>query len=226
LIAVALGTAGFNMQDILLEPYGGQVLGMNVGQTTWLTAAFASGGLAGFTLASRLLTRGWPPALGGTGRVLDPARMAMLGATLGVPAFGAVLVAALTQSVGLFVAGVVLIGFGGGLFGHGTLTLTMNRAPREHAGLALGAWGAAQATAAGVAVAAGGLLRDAVQAWGPGLFGPMPWPDAASGYAFVYAIEIVLLIATVWVMKPLVGDGARTLGGAAFVRGTPSSNPS
>ncbi|MFO0445240.1 MAG: MFS transporter, partial [Betaproteobacteria bacterium] len=226
LVAIALGTMGFAMQDVLLEPYGGQVLGMSVGQTTWLTAAFASGGLAGFTLASRLLTRGWPPALGGTGRVLDPARMAMLGATIGVPAFGAVLVAALTQSVGLFVAGVVLIGFGGGLFGHGTLTLTMNRAPREHAGLALGAWGAAQATAAGVAVAAGGLLRDAVQAWGPGLFGPMPWPDAASGYAFVYAIEIVLLIATVWVMKPLVGDGARALGGAAFVRGTPSSNPS
>ena len=226
LVAIALGTMGFAMQDVLLEPYGGQVLGMSVSQTTWLTAAFASGGLAGFTLASRLLTRGWPLALGGTGRVLDPARMAMLGAAIGVPAFGAVLVAALTHSVGLFVAGVVVIGFGGGLFGHGTLTLTMNRAPREHAGLALGAWGAAQATATGVAVAAGGLLRDAVQAWSPGLFGPVPWPEAASGYAFVYAIEVVLLIATVWVMRPLVGVGIQPFGGAAFVQGTPSSNPS
>jgi MFS transporter, BCD family, chlorophyll transporter len=226
LVAIGLGTMGFAMQDVLLEPYGGEVLGMSVGQTTWLTAAFATGGLAGFTLASRLLTRGWPQALGGAGRALDPAAMAMLGALLGVPAFGAVLVAALSQSVPLFVAGVMLIGFGGGLFGHGTLTLTMNRAPREHAGLALGAWGAAQATAAGIAVAAGGLLRDAVQAWGPGLFGPVPWPAAASGYAFVYAIEIVLLIATVWVMRPLVGVGTQTLGGAAFARGTPSSNPS
>jgi BCD family chlorophyll transporter-like MFS transporter len=226
LLAIALGTMGFAMQDVLLEPYGGQVLGMSVGQTTWLTAAFACGGLAGFTLASRLLTRGWPAALGGRGEVLDPARMAMLGALLGLPAFAAVLVAALSQSVGLFVGGVVLIGFGGGLFGHGTLTLTMNRAPREQAGLALGAWGAAQATAAGVGVAVGGLLRDAVQAWGPGLFGPLPWPGAASGYAFVYAIEIVLLIATVWVMRPLVGSGSQALGGAAFVRGTPSSKPS
>ena len=226
LVAIALGTMGFAMQDVLLEPYGGQVLGMSVGQTTWLTAAFACGGLAGFTLASRLLTRGWPPALGGRGQVLDPARMAMLGATLGLPAFAAVLVAALSQSVVLFVAGVVLIGFGGGLFGHGTLTLTMNRAPREHAGLALGAWGAAQATAAGVAVALGGLLRDAVQAWGPGWIGPVPWPAAASGYAFVYAIEIVLLIATVWVMRPLVGSTTPAFGGAAFARGAPSSNPS
>ncbi len=226
LVAIGLGTMGFAMQDVLLEPYGGQVLGMSVGQTTWLTAAFASGGLAGFTLASRLLSRGWPQPLGGRALALDPAQLAMGGALLGVPAFAAVLVAALTHSVGLFVLGVVAIGFGGGLFGHGTLTLTMNRAPREHAGLALGAWGAVQATAAGVAVAAGGLLRDAAQALGPGWIGPTPWPGAATGYAFVYAIEIVLLIATVWVMRPLVGTGTLAFGGAAFVRGTPSSNPS
>jgi MFS transporter, BCD family, chlorophyll transporter len=229
LVAIGLGTMGFAMQDVLLEPYGGQVLGMSVGQTTWLTAAFASGGLAGFTLASRLLTRGWPAGLGGQGSVWNPARMAMLGALLGVPAFAAVLVAALTLSVPLFVAGVVLIGFGGGLFAHGTLTLTMNRAPREHAGLALGAWGAVQATAAGVALAAGGLLRDAALALMPGVAdgvfpGPATGAGAASGYAFVYAIEIVLLIATAWVMRPLVGDAARAFGGAAFARGTSSSH--
>jgi MFS transporter, BCD family, chlorophyll transporter len=223
LVAIGLGTMGFAMQDVLLEPYGGEVLGMGVGQTTWLTAAFACGGLAGFTLASRLLGRGWPPALAGSGRALDPARLAMLGALLGVPAFAAVLWAALSQSAGVFVAGVVLIGFGGGLFGHGTLTLTMNRAPREHAGLALGAWGAVQATAAGVAVAAGGLLRDAVHAWGPRLLDPAPWPDAASGYAVVYAIEILLLIATVGVLLPLSGSGPRRFRGGAFAQGTSTS---
>jgi BCD family chlorophyll transporter-like MFS transporter len=31
LVAVFLGTAAFSMQDILLEPYGGEILGMNVG---------------------------------------------------------------------------------------------------------------------------------------------------------------------------------------------------
>ena len=64
------------------------------------------------------------------------------------------------------------IGFGAGLFGHGTLTATMNRAPKEQTGLALGAWGAVQATAAGVAVALGGVLRDIVAALAAqGLFG-------------------------------------------------------
>jgi hypothetical protein len=31
LVAVGLGTAGFSMQDIILEPYGGQILGLSVG---------------------------------------------------------------------------------------------------------------------------------------------------------------------------------------------------
>ncbi len=105
----------------------------------------------------------------------------------------------------------LLVGVGAGLFGHGTLTMTMNRAPREQVGLALGAWGAVQATAAGAAVAAGGLMRDAV-AWlaqqrvfGESLAHP------ATGYAAVYLLEIVLLAATVIVMAALAapaGDPA------------------
>jgi hypothetical protein len=71
-----------------------------------------------------------------------------------------VTLAATLQSVGLFACGVLVIGFGAGMFGHGTLTVTMNRAPKEQTGLALGAWGAVQATAAGVAVALGGIVRD------------------------------------------------------------------
>jgi MFS transporter, BCD family, chlorophyll transporter len=197
LVAIGLGTMGFAMQDVLLEPYGAQVLAMSVGQTTWLTAALAAGGLVGFTLASKALVRGF-----------DAARLAAGGALVGSVAFALVLQAALSLSLASFVLGVVLIGFGGGLFGHGTLTLTMNRAPREQAGLALGAWGAVQATAAGVAVALGGVLRDvagafASQGWfGPALSGP------GTGYAFVYAIEIVLLLGTAWMMRSLLRGAA------------------
>jgi MFS transporter, BCD family, chlorophyll transporter len=154
LLAIALGTLAFGMQDVLIEPYGGQVLGMTVGQTTGLTATLALGGLIGFGLASNLLSRG----------VLGAARLAALGAACGVPAFVAVITAAATGSSVVFVLGVLLIGFGGGLFGHGTLTMTMNQAPADQAGLALGAWGAVQATSAGAAIALGGILRDVVQA--------------------------------------------------------------
>ncbi|MBL1640110.1 MFS transporter, partial [Klebsiella pneumoniae] len=45
LVAVGLGTAAFSMQDILLEPYGGQILNLTVGETTALTALLAGGTL-------------------------------------------------------------------------------------------------------------------------------------------------------------------------------------
>jgi len=52
LVAVFLGTMAFNMQDVLLEPYGGEVLGLSVSATTLLTAMWAGGALLGFGFAA------------------------------------------------------------------------------------------------------------------------------------------------------------------------------
>ena len=189
LVAVGVGTMAFSMEDVLLEPYGGQILHLTVGSTTKLTATLAVGGLLGFGLASRVLSRGF-----------DPFRMASYGALVGVPAFMAVILAAPLSQPWLFALGTLMIGFGGGLFGHGTLTATMNFAPKDQTGLALGAWGAVQASAAGVAVALGGIIRDAVTA----LPAHDIWGGPASGYTLVYCIEIVMLFATVVAMMPLL----------------------
>jgi BCD family chlorophyll transporter-like MFS transporter len=188
LIVVGFGTMAFSMEDVLLEPYGGQVLGLSVGDTTKLTATLAVGGLLGFGLASRVLSRG-----------ADPFRLAGYGALVGIPAFAAVMLAAPLASAALFGTGTLLIGFGAGLFGHGTLTATMNLAPRHQTGLALGAWGAVQASAAGIAIALGGIIRDVVTSLAPqSRFG------AATGYDFVYAIEVALLFITLFTMMPLL----------------------
>ena len=61
LVAVGLGSMAFAMQDILLEPYGGEILGLSVGATTALTALLAGGALLGFMLAARALGRGFEP---------------------------------------------------------------------------------------------------------------------------------------------------------------------
>ncbi len=203
LIAVGLGTLAFSMEDILLEPYGGQVLGLGVGATTKLTATFAGGGLIGFALASRILSRGF-----------DPFRMATNGALLGIPAFAMVIAAAPSQSVPLFVTGVLMIGFTAGLFGHGTLTATMNFAPKDQVGLALGSWGAVQATGAGIGAALGGLIRDF--ATRKGLTGP--WPPAATGYIYVYTLEMLLLLVTLVAMFPLMRQSAAAIGLGREVR--------
>ncbi len=190
--ATALGTAAFNMQDIILEPYGGEVLQLPVGATSLLTALLAGGALAAFALSARLMSRGF-----------DPLRVAAMGAVAGLPAFAAVMLAAPLEAPWLFRAGVVAIGFGGGLFAVGTLSAAMAMERAEHVGLALGAWGAVQATAAGVAIATGGALRDAVggvaeQGWlGSALASPV------TGYGAVYQLEMLLLFAALIALGPL-----------------------
>jgi BCD family chlorophyll transporter-like MFS transporter len=131
--------------------------------------------------------------------------MAGMGALVGMPAFVAVIAAAPIQSAPLFTAGTFLIGLGAGLFSHGTLTATMQSAPKEQVGLALGAWGAVQATAAGLAMAIGGVARDLVVAFGnTGSFLGREFAGAATGYVVVYIIEVILLMATLVCMAPLV----------------------
>jgi BCD family chlorophyll transporter-like MFS transporter len=192
LLAVGLGTMAFSMQDILLEPYGGEILGLAVAATTTLTAFLAGGTLIAFALAARRLARGDVPC-----------RLAGFGALVGVAAFSAVIFAASLESAWLFRAGTALIGFGGGLFAVGTLTAAMAMDSRAH-GLALGAWGAVQASAAGIGIALGGAIRDGVGTLaGAGLLGPA-LTSPATGYSFVYHIEIALLFATLVAIGPLV----------------------
>jgi BCD family chlorophyll transporter-like MFS transporter len=193
LAAVVLGTLAFSMQDILLEPYGGEILGLSVSDTTALTALWAAGSLGGFALSARLL---------GQGR--DPCGLAAWGCVIGIAAFSAVIFADPLGWVWLFRTGATLIGFGGGLFAVGTLTAAMQLGEGGRAGLALGAWGAAQATAAGLGLALGGAIRDGVTALAEaGMLGAV-FDKPGIGYTAVYHLEILLLFATLAAVGPLV----------------------
>jgi BCD family chlorophyll transporter-like MFS transporter len=192
LLAVGLGSAAFSMQDIVLEPYGGEVLKLPVGATSLLTALLAGGALAAFAFAARRLQRG-----------SDPHRLAAIGALVGIAAFAAVVFAAPLESPALFRAGATAIGFGSGLFSVAMLSAAMALDDGTHAGLAIGAWGAVQATAVGLATAAGGALRDLVgHAATSGALG-VALMQPAVGYSFVYHLEILMLFATLVVLGPL-----------------------
>ncbi|MGF1659092.1 MAG: PucC family protein [Rubrimonas sp.] len=201
LVAVALGTAAFSMQDILLEPYGAEVLGLSVSATTALTALLAGGALCGFVLAARMLGEGH-----------DAHLIAAFGAMAGLVGFSAVIFADPIGSAALFRMGVGVIGFGSGLFGVGALTAAMALAEGGRSGLALGAWGAVQATAAGLAIAAGGAIRD----WTGGLAMSGALGEglrhASTGYSIVYHIEIGLLFLTLVAIGPLVRHGTGRAG--------------
>lgn len=193
LIATGLGAAGFAMQDILLEPFGGKIFDLTVSATTTLTAIVALAGIAGLIYAAQKLSAG-----------ADAHRVAAHGALVGVFAFAFIIFAAPLTSVPLFVFAVSMIGFGGGLFAHGSLTASMLHAPLQDRGLALGAWGATQATAAGLGIACSGLIHDIVAAIAIRGFLGDALNTPATGYGAVYLIEIILLIATILAFGPLV----------------------
>ena len=191
LVALGFGAMAFAMQDALLEPYGGEILGLSVGSTTSLTGAWALGALIAFGLCAQRLPAG-----------ADPLRLAGYGVVVGIVAFLMTLFAAPLGSAMLLFAGACLIGFGTGLFSVGTMIAAMGLARGGAAGMALGAWGAVQASAAGLGIALGGLIRDAV---GTALHGASTAADRANGYATVYALEAVLLLFTLIVLGPVVG---------------------
>jgi BCD family chlorophyll transporter-like MFS transporter len=202
LTGIGIGSAGFAMQDALLEPYGGEVLGLSVGATTGLTGAWALGALIGFILSARALGRG-----------NEPLRIAGAGLVTGLTAFLMVIFAAPFTSPLLLFLGAFAIGLGLGLFSVGTLIEAMNLARSATTGLALGAWGAVQATCAGAGIALGGALRDGFAALamnsGDASTAFIQGATRATGYTSVYIIEILLLLAGLAAIGPLVGRHRR-----------------
>lgn len=204
LVALGMGTAAFSMQDIILEPYGGEILGLSVSATTMLTAMMAAGALCAFILSARWLGRG-----------ADPYRISAYGVVVGLLAFSCIIFSEPLGEPNLFRLGATLIGFGSGLFSVGTLTAAMEIAATDAdghfgtSGLILGAWGAVNATAVGVSMAMGGAIRDLVSTLavhgdiGSALANP------ATGYSFVYHLELYLLLATLVAIGPLVRISTR-----------------
>ncbi len=195
LAVICLGTFGFGMADVLLEPYGGQALGLSVADTTKLTALFALGTLAGFGAASHLL-----------GKDSRPANLAMTGLSIGIPGFAFIIFASMGGGTLSFLLGTFLIGLGTGLFGHATLTATMRAAPKDRIGLALGAWGAAQACAAGIGVALAGIVRDLIV----GLQGPTG-NGAHTPYNVVFTLEAVSLLIAIVVIWPMAQRASKRI---------------
>jgi BCD family chlorophyll transporter-like MFS transporter len=78
--------------------------------------------------------------------------------------------------------------------------------------MVIGAWGAVTATCSGIGMSLGGLVRDVVAdlamngVIGSALISP------ATGYSFVYHIEIYLLFITLIALGPLVNKSSNKAG--------------
>ena len=194
---LGLGTFAFNMQDIVLEPYAAEILQLDVGMTSALTALSSGGALLAFMLSAHWLSGG-----------VSACRLASFGVLLGLPAFAMVIFSGPLQAPWLFRSGVGLIGLSGGLFSVGMLVTAMGMGHHVEggrlSGLVVGTWGAVQATSAGAAMAVGGALRDGVSvlamsgAMGEALVTPI------TAYSFIYHLEIYLLFVVLVALGPML----------------------
>ena len=102
-LALAVGTIAFSMQDVILEPYGGEILAMSVSETTLLTT-FSSRGIFAFGLAAYILNKN-----------INPNRLAAFGALVGIVGFSFIVFSEPTKIIEFFIVG-DFIGFGGVCF--------------------------------------------------------------------------------------------------------------
>lgn len=137
------------MQDAILEPYGGEVFGMTIAETTQLNAAFGVGTLLG------ILFTGWlvVPRIGKKRTVVvgcSWAALCLIGLTL----------SGLTALPQVLLTAVFLFGTASGVLTLGAIVLMLDLTVAETAGTFIGAWGLAQAIARGSATVLGGGFLD------------------------------------------------------------------
>ena len=188
------GTLAFSMQDVLLEPYGGQILGLSVSETTNLTGVWALGALLGLALAAN-----------NSKKTVSSVSNAMTALLIGIVGFSAIIFSSPMQFPFLYFLGTLFIGFGTGLFSVSLLIIAMALSSKTNlgSGFILGSWGAAQAIGAGLGIAVGGILRDVVNKIALSGYLGSTFENNSIGYIFVYHLEILLIFITLIVLGML-----------------------
>ena len=188
------GTLAFSMQDVLLEPYGGQILGLSVSETTNLTGVWALGALLGLALAAN-----------NSKKTVSSVSNAMTALLIGIVGFSAIIFSSPMQFPFLYFLGTLFIGFGTGLFSVSLLIIAMALSSKTNlgSGFILGSWGAAQAIGAGLGIAVGGILRDLVNKLALSGYLGSTFENNSIGYIFVYHLEILFIFITLIVLGML-----------------------
>ncbi|HUR49978.1 MAG TPA: MFS transporter [Acidimicrobiales bacterium] len=186
-----VATTALFLQQTILEPFGGVVLGLSVGQSTGFNAVLIIGVLAGMGVGARSVA----PRLGVIG-------LAASGLVVSATAFGVLSVGAAAASAELVWPALAVLGLGTGLFNVAGLTLMMGLSRPGAVGLAMGSWTLSHAIADGLATSGGGAAFDLARNF---------TDSAGAAFAIVFAAEGVILLALLPLLARL---SDRTIDGA------------
>jgi BCD family chlorophyll transporter-like MFS transporter len=175
-ILVIFTIVGTLAQDVLLEPYGALVLGMNVGDTTRLTSFWGVGVMVSMLASGAFLLR-----------TLGRNTVLRIGLGSSIVAFAGLIVAGSLQNVALFRGLIVVMGLGTGLAGAGMLASLVNFTTMIRAGMLMGVWGVANQLGRAFGSLMGGSVVDLVMRLTGG--------DALAAYGTVFGLEVAMLAA-------------------------------
>lgn len=174
-------TIGLFMQDPILEAYGAEVFGMQIGATAALNAFWGTGTLVGLSVAGFILA----PRIG-------KRNTAKIGCLLVIVSLIWVVLAGTGRNITFLK--IALLGFGlvSGMTTTGALSLMLDLTAAETAGTFIGAWGLAQALARGVATVTGGAILD---------LGKRIFSDLILAYGLVFVAQACAMALAVWLLR-------------------------
>lgn len=169
------------MQDAIMEPYGGEVFGMAISETTQLNAFFGMGTLIGIASTGFLVV----PRLG-------KQNTTKLGCICAAVCLGLIIMAGFTEKPEMLMGSLLLYGLASGIITTGAISLMLDLTAAETAGTFIGAWGLAQAIARGLSTVSGGAVLD---------LGRLLFGVPVLSYGLVFATQAVGMILAVVLLR-------------------------
>ncbi|MEL7037494.1 MAG: BCD family MFS transporter [Cyanobacteria bacterium J06592_8] len=169
------------MQDAVLEPYGGEVFGLCISETTQLNAFFGMGTLAGISSTGFLVV----PRIGKKNTV----KLGCIGTIVCLSLF---IAAGFAADPTLLRGGILLFGVASGILTSGAIGLMLDLTAAETAGTFIGAWGLAQAMARGLATLLGGAVLD---------IGRSIFTVPVLAYCTVFAVQAVGMMVAISMLR-------------------------
>ncbi len=174
-------TIGLFMQEAVLEPYGGEVFGMSIGETTKLNSYWGMGILFGYAVTGFKII----PSLG-------KKQTTKVGCILVALCFGLIILAGFTQQPKMLQSAIFLFGIAAGIATVGGISLMLDLTAAESAGTFIGAWGLAQAMSRGLATFIGGVILD---------LGKKIFATPLLSYSLVFAMQALGMLVAIAVLN-------------------------
>ncbi len=171
-------TISLFMQEAVMEPYGGEVFGMCVSETTRLNAFWGTGTLIG---------------IGSTGFLIVPRlgkqKTAMLGCFAVAFSMAFIILSGFTANDKFLQGSLLLFGLASGVTTTGAISLMLDLTAAETAGTFIGAWGLAQALARALATVSGGAVLDV---------GKYLFAQKVLAYSLVFGLQAIGMLLAIW----------------------------